>query len=330
MFSTISLSVYSVLARSDALHHRELYQRIVGWRTAARRAAARHRFQSAWLRSFAAIGAAVMIAACASTPPSLVRGSLGAMPADIDVAVAARVAVLRAPLAAVVEEAQVPVPGWLIERLAVVVAGVYVGAEPGYLIWMRGVELDRGLTARLLLSPDWFYVADPFPHYRSADAAAWLPGGDVLVMTNLPLQRVQRAFDAEAFSLPAGVTIEEGDVDILLVVPDLTDAIDRMVPDSGLDLVTEVFPTEDVWLAGTASADGLVIAGAMRTVDRNLARLLAAFATGQLTLADVRLRADGTWVRLSGLMRHDELLDVARAMVNLEELGPAGGSEGRP
>ncbi|MCY4375076.1 MAG: hypothetical protein OXC31_15045 [Spirochaetaceae bacterium] len=276
------------------------------------------------------IGAAVMTAACASTPPSLARASLGAMPADVDVAVAARVAALRAPIAAVVEQAQVPVPGWLLERLAVVVAGVYVGAEPGYLIWMRGVALDRGMTARLLLSPDWFYVGAPFPHYRSADAAAWLAGGDVLVMTNLPLDRVQRAFDAEAFSLPADVAIEERDADVLLVVPDLTDAIDRMVPDSGLDLVTEVFPTQDVWLSGTASADGLVIAGAMRTVDRNLARLLAAFASGQLTLADVRLRADGTWVRLAGLMRHDELMDVARAMLNLEELGPAGGSEGGP
>ncbi len=270
-----------------------------------------------------------MAAACASTP-SLDRASLGAMPADVDVAVAAHVAALRAPLAAVVEEAEVPVPGWLFERLAVVVAGVYVGPEPGYLIWMRGVDLDRGMTALLLLSPDWFYVAAPFPHYRSADAAAWLPGGNVLVMTNLPLDRVQRAFDAAAFSLPADVTIEEGDVDFLLVVPDLTDAIDRLVPDSGLDLITEVFPTEDVWLAGTASADGLVIAGAMRTVDPNLARLLAAFASGQLTLADVRLRADGTWVRLAGLMRHDELTAVARTMLNLEELGPVGGSERGP
>jgi hypothetical protein len=302
-----------------------LYQRIIRRRTATRRSAARLRSRFAWTRSFAAIGAAV-IAACASTP-SLDRASLGAMPADVDVAVAAHVAALRAPLAAVVEEAKVPVPGWLLERLAFVIAGVYVGPEPGYLIWMRGVDLDRGMTARLLLSPDWFYVAAPFPHYRSADAAAWLPGGNVLVMTNLPLDRVQRAFDAAAFSLPDDVTIEEGDVDLLLVVPDLTGAIDRLVPDSGLDLVTEVFPTEDVWLAGTASADGLVIAGAMRTVDRNLARLLAAFAGGQLTLADVRLRADGTWVRLAGLMRHDELMAAARAMLNLEELGPAGGAE---
>lgn len=252
------------------------------------------------------------------------------MPADVDVAVAARVTALRAPLAAVVEEARVPLPEWLLERLDVVVAGVYVGAEPGYLIWMRGVYLDRGMTARLLLSPDWFYAAEPFPHYRSADVAALLPGGDVLVMTNLPLDHVQRAFDAEAFSLPADAAMEEGAVDLLLVVPDLTEAVDEMVPDSGLDLVTEVFPTEDVWLTGTASDEGLVVFGAMRTVDRNLARLLAAFAAGQLTLADVRLRADGAWVRLAGLMRHDELIAVARAMLNLETLGPAREAEGRP
>ncbi len=276
------------------------------------------------------IAAAAMTAACASMPPSVARASLDAMPADVDVAVAARVAALRGPIAAVVEEAQVPVPGWLLERLAVVVAGVYVGPEPGYLIWMRGVDLERGMTARLLLSPDWFYVGAPFPHYRSGGAAAWLAGGDVLVMTNLPLDRVQRAFDAEGFSLPADVTVEEGDADVLLVVPDLTEAVDRMVPDSGLDLVTEVFPTEDVWVAGVASDDGLVISGAMRTVDRNLARLLAAFASGQLTLADVRLRADGARVRLAGLMRHEELMAVARAMLDLETLGPARGPEARP
>ena len=311
-------------------YHCELYQRIVRRRTASPRPAARLRSRFTWPGWFAVIGAAVMTAACASTPPSLARVSLGAMPADVDVAVAARVAAVRAPLTAVVEEAEVPVPEWLLERLAVVVAGVYVGPEPGYLIWMRGVDLDRGMTARLLLSPDWFYVAAPFPHYRSADAAAWLVGGDVLVMTNLALDRVQRAFDAEAFSLPADVAIEERDADVLLVVPDLTQAIDRMVPDSGLDLVTEVFPTEDVWLAGTASADGLVIAGAMRTVDRNLARLLAAFASGQLTLAEVRLRADGTWVRVAGLMRQEELMDVARAMLDLETLSPARGPGGRP
>ena len=322
--------MYSVVARSDVLHHRdlhprELYQRIVGRRTAS---PLRSRF--ARLRSFAVIGAALMTAACATTPPSLARASIGAMPADVDVAVAARVAALRAPLAAVVEEAQVPVPEWLLARLAVVVAGVYVGPEPGYVIWMRGVDLDRGMTARLLLSPDWFYVSAPFPHYRSADAAAWLVGGDVLVMTNLPLDRVRRAFDAEAFSLPADVAVQERDADVLLVVPDLTEAIDRMVPDSGLDLVTEVFPTGDVWLAGTVSDEGLVISGAMRTVDRNLARLLAAFASGQLTLADVRLRADGSWVRLAGLMRHEELMAVARAMLDLETLGPARGPAGRP
>ena len=190
-----------------------MYQRLLERRIAGR------------LWSLAA-GAVLMTAACATTPPSLARASLSAMPADVDVAVAVHVAALRAPLTEVVRAADLPLPEWLLERLVVVVAGVYGGAEPGYLFWMRGVAMDPGMGAQLLLSPDWFYVERPYPHYRSDDAAVVLLGRDSLVMTNLPLGRVQRAFDAEEFELPADVTIAQHPLDILLVIPDL-DRSDR-------------------------------------------------------------------------------------------------------
>ena len=277
----------------------------------------------------ASLGAALMIVACATTPPSFGRASLSAMPADVDVALAVRVPALRAPLAAVVDEAEVPLPEWLFERVAVIVAGVYVGAERGYLIWMQGVDLDRGMAARLLISPEWFYVAEPYPHYRSADAAVLLPGGDVLVMTNLPLGRVQRAFDAEAFSLPADATLDEG-TDLLLVVPDLAGTIAVLAADSALGLLAEAFPAEDLWLAGNAAGDGLVASGALRTGDPNLARLLAALAGKIPGLADVLLRSDGTWVRLAGLMRYEHLIGVARVMLDPEGFRPAGTDEAGP
>ena len=283
---------------------------------------------SLWLR--ASLGAALMTTACVTVPPSLGGAGLSAMPADVDVAVVVRVPALRAPLAAVVDEAEVPLPEWLFERVAVVVAGVYVGAERGYLIWMQGVDLDRGMAARLLISPKWFYVAEPYPHYRSADAAVLLPGGDVLVMTNLPLGRVQRAFDAEAFSLPADATLEEGTVDLLLVVPDVAGTIAVLAADSALGLLAEAFPAEDLWLAGNAAGDGLVASGALRTGDPNLARLLAALAGKIPGLADVLLRSDGTWVRLAGLMRYEHLIGVARVMLDPEGFRPAGTDEAGP
>ena len=283
---------------------------------------------SLWLR--ASLGAVLMTTACATVPPSLGGAGLSAMPADVDVAVVVRVPALRAPLAAVVDEAEVPLPEWLFERVVVVVAGVYVGAERGYLIWMQGVDLDRGMAARLLISPKWFYVAEPYPHYRSADAAVLLPGGDVLVMTNLPLGRVQRAFDAEAFSLPADATLEEGTVDLLLVVPDVAGTIAVLAADSALGLLAEAFPAEDLWLAGNAAGDGLVASGALRTGDPNLARLLAALAGKIPGLADVLLRSDGTWVRLAGLMRYEHLIGVARVMLDPEGFRPAGTDEAGP
>ena len=313
--------MYSAPARSDALYQREFYQRIVERRT-ARRVAARLRSALAVLRSPAAVGAVLLIAACATTPPSLGRASLSAMPADVDVAVAARVAALRAPLATVVEEAEVPVPAWLLERAVVVVAGVYVRTEPGYLIWMQGVDLNPGLSARLLISPEWFFVAEPYPHYRSVDAAVLLPGRDVLLITNLPLDRVQRAFDAEAFALPADATIDEAGADLLVAVPDLAGTIVELAADSRLGLLADAFPAKNVWLTGTAVSDGIVVSGALRTEDRNLARLLAALAGKILTFQDVRLQADGAWVRLSGLMRYDELIDGARVMLDPERLDP--------
>ena len=283
---------------------------------------------SLWLP--ASLGAVLMTTACVTVPPSLGGAGLSAMPADVDVAVVVRVPALRAPLAAVVDEAEVPLPEWLFERVAVVVAGVYVGAERGYLIWMQGVDLDRGMAARLLISPKWFYVAEPYPHYRSADAAVLLPGGDVLVMTNLPLGRVQRAFDAEAFSLPADATLEEGTVDLLLVVPDVAGTIAVLAADSALGLLAEAFPAEDLWLAGTAAGDGLVASGALRTGDANLARLLAALAGKIPGLADVLLRSDGTWVRLAGLVRYENLIGVARFMLDPEGSRPAGTDEAGP
>ena len=283
-----------------------------------------------WLWLPASLGAVLMTTACATVPPSLGGAGLSAMPADVDVAVVVRVPALRAPLAAVVDEAEVPLPEWLFERVAVVVAGVYVGAERGYLIWMQGVDLDRGMAARLLISPKWFYVAEPYPHYRSADAAVLLPGGDVLVMTNLPLGRVERAFDAEAFSLPADATLEEGTVDLLLVVPDVAGTIAVLAADSALGLLAEAFPAEDLWLAGTAAGDGLVASGALRTGDPNLARLLAALAGKIPGLADVLLRSDGTSVRLAGLMRYEHLIGVARVMLDPEGFRPAGTDEAGP
>ena len=283
---------------------------------------------SLWLP--ASLGAVLMTTACATVPPSLGGAGLSAMPADVDVAVVVRVPALRAPLAAVVDGAEVPLPEWLFERVAVVVAGVYVGAERGYLIWMQGVDLDRGMAARLLISPKWFYVAEPYPHYRSADAAVLLPGGDVLVMTNLPLGRVQRAFDAEAFSLPADATLEEGTVDLLLVVPDVAGTIAVLAADSALGLLAEAFPAEDLWLAGNAAGDGLVASGALRTGDPNLARLLAALAGKIPGLADVLLRSDGTWVRLAGLMQYEHLIGVARVMLDPEGFRPAGTDEAGP
>ena len=283
---------------------------------------------SLWLP--ASLGVVLMTTACATVPPSLGGAGLSAMPADVDVAVVVRVPALRAPLAAVVDDAEVPLPEWLFERVAVVVAGVYVGAERGYLIWMQGVDLDRGMAARLLISPKWFYVAEPYPHYRSADAAVLLPGGDVLVMTNLPLGRVQRAFDAEAFSLPADATLEEGTVDLLLVVPDVAGTIAVLAADSALGLLAEAFPAEDLWLAGNAAGDGLVASGALRTGDPNLARLLAALAGKIPGLADVLLRSDGTWVRLAGLMRYEHLIGVARVMLDPEGFRPAGTDEAGP
>ncbi len=265
-----------------------------------------------------------MIVACATTPPSFGRASLSAMPADVDVALAVRVPALRAPLAMVVEQAEVPLPEWLLERVVVAVAGVYVGVEPGYLIWMQGVDLDRGMAARLLISPEWFYRAEPYPHYRSTDAAALLPGGDVLVMTNLPLGRVQRAFDAQAFPLTADAAIKEGAVDLLLVVPDLAGTIVELAADSELAALAEAFPAEHVWVAGNAAGDGLALSGALSTGDPNLARLLAALAGRIPALADVRLQADGAWVRLAGLMRYEQIIGVASVMLDSGSMPEAG------
>lgn len=284
-----------------------MYQRLLERRIAGR------------LWSLAA-GAVLMTAACATTPPSLARASLSAMPADVDVAVAVHVAALRAPLTEVVRAADLPLPEWLLERLVVVVAGVYGGAEPGYLFWMRGVAMDPGMGAQLLLSPDWFYVERPYPHYRSDDAAVVLLGRDSLVMTNLPLGRVQRAFDAEEFVLPADVTIAQHPLDLLLVIPDLTGAIGELAADSPLSALTESFPAEFTWVAGTAERDGLRLSGALDTPHAGLARVLAAAAGGSPALAGVRLQADGTWVRLDGLMRFERVIDAARAM--LDPQGP--------
>lgn len=275
-----------------------------------------------------------MTTACATTPPSLARASLSAMPADVDVAVAVHVAALRAPLAEVVRAADLPLPEWLLERLAVVIAGVYGGAEPGYLFWMRGVAMDPGMGAQLLLSPDWFYVERPYPHYRSDDAAVLLLGRDSLVLTNLPLDRVQRAFDAEAFELPANVTIAQDPLDLLLVIPDLTGAIGELAADSSLSALTESFPAGFTWVAGAAERDGLRLSGALDTPHAGLARVLAAAAGRSPALAGVRMQADGTWVRLDGLMRYERVIDVARTMIDPQgrdrEDGAEAGAEAGP
>ena len=219
------------------------------------------------------------------------------------------------------------VPAWLLERTLVVVAGVYLSTEPGYLIWLQGVDLNPGLSARLLISPSWFFVADPYPHYRSVDAAVLLSGRDVLLITNLPFDRVQRAFDAEAFALPPDAMIDEGASDLLVAVPDVSGTIIELVADSSLALLAEAFPAWDMWLSGTAQRDGIVAAGALRAEDPNLARLLAALAAKILALPDVRLQADGAWVRLSGLIRYDELIKAARLMLDPERSYPEGSEE---
>jgi hypothetical protein len=133
---------------------------------------------------------------------------------------------------------------------------------------------------------------------------------------------VQRAFDAEAFALPADATIDEAGADLLVAVPDLAGTIVELAADSRLGLLADAFPAKNVWLTGTAVSDGIAVSGALRTEDRNLARLLAALAGKILTFQDVRLQADGAWVRLSGLMRYDELIDGARVMLDPERLDP--------
>ncbi len=271
-----------------------------------------------------------MIAACATTPPSLERASLSAMPADVDVAAAVHVAALRAPLTAVAEAADLPLPEWLLERLVVVVAGVYGGAEPGYLFWMRGVDVDPGMGALLLLHPDWFYVDQPYPHYRSRDRAVLLTGRDSLVMTNLPLDRVQRAFDAAEFMLPADVTIAQHPLDLLLVIPDLAGAIGELAADSPLSTVVGRSQPEFTWVAGVAAPDGLRLSGGLRTPLAGVARVLAAAAGRSPALAGVRLQADGVWVTFDGLMPFDRVIDVAGAMLDPDGLDPQGSvREGR-
>lgn len=295
-----------------------LYQRLAERRIAGR---LRSTFGFLWLP---AAGAVLMTAACATpTPPSLERASIGAMPADVDVAAAVHVAALRAPLSEVVRTVDLPLPEWLLERLVVVVAGVYGGAEPGYLVWMRGVDVDPGMGALLLLHPDWFYVDRPYPHYRSGDRAVLLTGRDSLVMTNLPLRRVERAFDDAEFLLPAGVAITQQPLDLLLVIPDLTGAIVGLAADSPLSTLAERSRLEFTWVAGTAAPEGLRLSGALRTPHAGLARVLAAAAGRSPALTGVDLQADGTWVRLDGLMPFERMIDVAGVVLDLQQEGAA-------
>ena len=289
---------------------------------AVRRIAGRLR-PTAGPRWLPAAAAALLTAACATGPPSLERANLSSMPADVDVAAAVHVAALRAPVTAVVRAADLPVPDWLLQRLVVVVAGVYGGAEPGYLFWMRGVRVDPGMGALLLLHPDWFYVDRPYPHYRSGGQAVLLTGRDSLVMTNLPLDRVERAFDVAEFALPAGVPMTQDRLDLLLVIPDLAAAIRGLAADSPLTPVTDRSQPEFTWVAGTAAADGLQLTGALRTPHAGVARVLAAAAGGSPALTGVRLRADGTWVRLDGQMPFERLIDAAGILLDVQGEGSA-------
>ena len=251
------------------------------------------------------------------------------MPADVDLAAEARVGPLREPLATVAEEVGIPVPAWLLARAAVVRAGVYAGPQPGYLIWIKGEDLDAGMRARLVLSPDWFYVTEPFPHFRSVDAAALMPGADVLVLTNLPLQSVLDAFAADAFPLPAAAASAEGAADLLLIVPDLTAALEGLAADSRLDGLAAAFGLHDLWLSGTTSADGLHIEGAAGTGGPRLARILAALAARTPALADLRLQPDGASVTLWGVIGYEPLINAARAVLGPAEVGELG-EDGAP
>lgn len=297
-----------------------LYQSLIVRRIAGR---LRSTFRATWLPAAAA---ALLTTACATaTAPTLERASLRAMPADVDVAAAVHVAALRAPLAAVVQAADVPVPEWLLQRLVVVVAGVYGGAEPGYLLWMRGVDVDPGMGAMLLLDPGWFYIDRPFPHFRSEDQAVMLTGSDSLLMTNLPLDRVERAFDTAEFVLPADIAITQEPLDLLLVIPDLAGAIRGLAADSPLSPLAERSQPEFTWVAGTAAADGLQFVGALRAPHEGVARVLAAVAGGSPVLTGVRLQADGVWVRLDGLMPFERMVDVAGILLNPQ---PAAAEDG--
>lgn len=247
------------------------------------------------------------------------------MPDDVDLAVAARVPPLREPLATSFRELGSPVPTWLQERVTEVRAGLYAGPRPAYLIWIKGTALDAGMRARLLLSPDWFYVSEPFPHFRSVDSAAVLPGNDVLILTNLLLANVLKAFAAGAFSIPAAAASEEETADLLLIVPDLTAALAGLASDSGLDGMTARFGTDNLWLFGAAADGGLDLSAEVGTGDKGVARILEVFGGRAPALEELRLQAQGTALTLSGLMPYDQLIGVA-----LLVLGPARAGPVRP
>ena len=75
-----------------------------------------------------------------------------------------------------------------------------------------------------------------------------------------------------------------------------------------------------MWLSGTAQNDGIVGTGAVRADDENLARLLAALASKVLALPDIRLQAEGSWVKVSGLMPYSELIDAASVVLDPERV----------
>lgn len=263
------------------------------------------------------MGVVLLTGACATTPPSFRGSGLSELPADTNIAFAARVPALREPIAAIVDEAGVSLPKWLLERVSMLHVGIYAGSQIGYLAWIKGENLDGGLKARLLLSPDWLYVSRPFAHFRSVHSAVLLPGDDVLVLTNLPLGHVLASYEAEAFTIPLAAAAAATAADIILIVPDLTEAVRGLAADSGLDTLTEAFRINDFWVSATTSAEAISISGAFGTGDPRLARLLVALAGRISTLADVRLQADEASVTLAGLMRYEELIKSVRAVLVL-------------
>ncbi len=275
------------------------------------------RVMANWLRSklsivvvSGAISVALVIPGCATSPSSFVGDGLEAMPVDSEVLIAVSGPLLTESFAAVVEEVAQPIPDWLIGRVVMLRVGIVDGLEPVYLISISGAGIDHGIRAQLLISPDWFYVMKPFPHFRSVHAAALLPGEDVIVLTNLPLDYALNAVNEGAFVLPPGVEAVEDRADLLLIIPDPVPMLTTYAPESGLDSLVSTFGVRDLWIAGTSLPDGLEIEGAFDTPDARLSRLIVMLASQRQQLAGIRLQSEEASVTLQGVMGYREIVEL--------------------